>query len=311
MADRPRPVLAAVAGPKGGVGKSFLALNTAVKLAKAGRRTILADLDLGGANLQAMLGLSGKGPNLASFVHQKLPLTELLKPTEVEGLRFLPGSTDVVGLANLVQWQKVKLINQLSRLEAEVVVVDLGAGSTLNILDIYDACQVKLLVTTPEIPSVLNAYGFLKSLIFRLFLRRLKSLKKAACYDLVAEAVHPAARQGAVKIPDVVGLVAERDEEAAEELTAITQRLKPWLVLNMVQDPNEVRAGLALSKLSKKRLSIKVSHLGEIPFDAEARRSIVKMRPLLLDGEDTPAAEALSRLGARLAGLIKEHNAPS
>ena len=44
--------LISVASGKGGVGKSVVSTNLALALAKAGRRTILADLDVGGAVFQ-------------------------------------------------------------------------------------------------------------------------------------------------------------------------------------------------------------------------------------------------------------------
>lgn len=303
MAEQPTPLLIGLAGPKGGVGKTVLSANLAVSLARAGLKTIVADLDLGGANLQALFNLSGSGPNLAQFVHHKTELAELVKPTGIDNLSLILGATDVVGLANLIHWQKLKLISQLRKLPAQAVIIDLGAGSTLNTLDIYGACPIKLLVSTPEMTAVLNAYGFLKSLIFRLFLLELKRLKCVPGYDIVEEAAHPSAG-GPATIETVIGDVAGVDEDAAVELKKIVAGLNPWLVMNMIQHPDEVRAGQALIKLARKRLGIEIGHLGEVAQDPAVRRSITAMTPLLAGSDPGPAAEAIGRIGRWLADRL-------
>ncbi|HXH29118.1 MAG TPA: P-loop NTPase, partial [Candidatus Polarisedimenticolia bacterium] len=51
-----RQAIWTLAGGKGGVGRSLLAANLGVQLARAGRRVVLVDLDLQGGNLHAYLG---------------------------------------------------------------------------------------------------------------------------------------------------------------------------------------------------------------------------------------------------------------
>ena len=53
-----------IASGKGGVGRSLIAANLSIAMAHAGKRVVLAELDLGGSNLNVMLGLRGldRGP---------------------------------------------------------------------------------------------------------------------------------------------------------------------------------------------------------------------------------------------------------
>ena len=60
----------AVGGGKGGSGKSFIAANIGISLCKRGRRVIMVDTDLGGANLHTLLGLSPPQARLASAFQQ-------------------------------------------------------------------------------------------------------------------------------------------------------------------------------------------------------------------------------------------------
>lgn len=49
--------IVAVGGGKGGAGKSLLAANLAIYLTTMGKRVVLLDADLGGANLHSFVGV--------------------------------------------------------------------------------------------------------------------------------------------------------------------------------------------------------------------------------------------------------------
>lgn len=303
MAAKPRPKLIALAGPKGGVGKSVIAANLAVGLAARGLKTILADLDLGGANLQAVLGLPPTKPNLADFVFERTKLAELVMPTGIENLDYLPGTNDnTLGLANLIQWQKLKLLTQIKKLPAEVVVCDLAAGSAVNTIDFFAEAQIHLLVSTPETTSILNAYGFLKSLVYRVFLRQLKSAKLNDLHDLVDQA-----GRSPTMIGELLVRIGQTNPEAAAELTELLRTVAPALVLNMLTAEAEVKAGEALCRLLKKRLDIEVAIVGRLPLEATVRRSVTAMKPISVVHPDSPFVAALDQVvdyaAARIARL--------
>ena len=62
------PRLVAVGGGKGGVGKTLVAANLAAALAQAGRRVVVVDTDLEGANLHTVLGVGAPRASLADYV---------------------------------------------------------------------------------------------------------------------------------------------------------------------------------------------------------------------------------------------------
>ena len=65
-------------GGKGGIGKSFLAANLATVAARCGRRVILIDGDLGGANLHTCLGVNvGQRINLTDFFADRIERFEV------------------------------------------------------------------------------------------------------------------------------------------------------------------------------------------------------------------------------------------
>src|SRR4051794_27501646 len=66
----------AVGGGKGGVGKSLLAANIAIYLAQLGKRVVLFDADLGGANLHTFVGIERPATTLGDFFDKRVSRLE-------------------------------------------------------------------------------------------------------------------------------------------------------------------------------------------------------------------------------------------
>jgi flagellar biosynthesis protein FlhG len=162
------------------VGKTVIAANLGVSLAGMGRTVVLVDLDLGGANLHTCLGIRNKNPGIGSLVwKQEKSLSNLLVETAVERLWFIPGDNLLPGTANLEFFVKQRILRELSKLPADFVLLDLGAGSSYNVVDFFLASSSGLLVVQPEATSVLNAYSFLKTAAFRMLYRSFPAQAKS------------------------------------------------------------------------------------------------------------------------------------
>ena len=162
-----------VAGGKGGVGKSIYSLNIAVTLAKQCKKVILVDLDLGGSNLHTLLGLKNNQAGLGTFIaRQEEDFSNLLQATGIPGLQFIAGDCLFPGTANMDFFTKKKILTNLEKLNADYIILDLGAGSSYNVIDFFLTSYKGTLVVTPELTSILNAYSFLKSTVFRFLYRQ-------------------------------------------------------------------------------------------------------------------------------------------
>ena len=92
----------AVGGAKGGVGKSMLAANLAVGLALLGQKVVLADLDLGGADVHLYTGVKSLSKTWNDFLDKKVDsIKDILTPTAFEGLSLIGGDSSKLGSANL------------------------------------------------------------------------------------------------------------------------------------------------------------------------------------------------------------------
>ncbi|MET0343957.1 MAG: P-loop NTPase [Polyangiales bacterium] len=157
------PDVWAIAGGKGGVGKSVVAANLAVAVARRGLRCLLIDADLGGGNQHTLFGVEAPRVTLDAFLAgEARSLVEVSGRTRYHGLALVFARCDALGAANPKHSQKQKFLRHVASAPTDVVILDLGAGTTLNTLDLFLAARVQVVVTTPELTAIQNAYGFIK-----------------------------------------------------------------------------------------------------------------------------------------------------
>ncbi len=166
-------VIIPIAGGKGGVGKSVLSTNLSVSLAARCQNVILCDFDFGGANLHTMLGLKNNQNGLGHFINKiETDMSALVQATGIPNLHFIAGDCLFPGAANIDFFTKQKIIRELTKLQCDYLILDLGAGSAHNIIDFFIMANNGVVIITPEITSVLNSYSFLKSVIYRFCYRQ-------------------------------------------------------------------------------------------------------------------------------------------
>ncbi len=152
----------AVASGKGGVGKTTIALSLAVILARRGRRVLLADADLGTANIDVLLNL-GVRRRLSNVARGECSAADAVI-TVAPGLRFLPGAAGVAGIADLGRRERLALVDELVGMErdADFLLLDCGAGISRNVTAFAQAADDLLVVTTPEPAAITGAYSLIK-----------------------------------------------------------------------------------------------------------------------------------------------------
>lgn len=294
-----RPVIIPVASGKGGVGKSFITANLAIALAERGKQVIVIDLDLGGCNLHSFLGLPNRFPGIGDFLQvDGLVLHDLLVPTGITNLMFLPGDGKIPLLANIPFVQKVKLMNEIRKLPANYIFLDLGAGASYNTLDFYGISQFGILVIKPEYTSLMNMLTFLKNYLFRSVFQALSDDEQmqAAFKKIYNQSMSQ-------EIPDIKKLqqiITKKDSKAGAKVSAIIKNCRPRIIFNMGFNPNDSLVAANLSRTLSKILSIEADYFGFVFSDSSVRKSI-RQRTVFLPGyRGSMAADNIMRIAVRI-----------
>ncbi len=128
-----RPRIWAVGGGKGGVGKSLVAANMGILLAKRGKRVVLVDVDLGAANLHTFLGMDAPDDTLSHFLKGEVrDIRRLVKKTGVENLEIISGAKDSLDVVDFGAASVKRLKDALSALGRDYVLLDIGPGTSAN-----------------------------------------------------------------------------------------------------------------------------------------------------------------------------------
>lgn len=164
MAQASGATAVAVTSGKGGVGKSNLSVNLALALGRSGERVALVDADLGLANADVLCGVQPLA-TLEQCLSLRRPLLECAVSVP-GGFTLVPGASGVARLADLEPHDRAWLLDEIGTVAASVdwMIVDTGAGIGENTVAFAAAADRVLVVTTPEPPSMADAYGMIKTL---------------------------------------------------------------------------------------------------------------------------------------------------
>ena len=270
-----------IASGKGGVGKSAISLNLAIALAQLGKKVILCDFDFGGANLHTMLGHKNNKPGLGHFINKlEDHLEPLIQETAVENLGFIAGDCLIPGTANMDFFSKKKILKELNQLDADYVILDLGAGSAYNTLDFFLVTYKSILVTTPEITSILNAYSFLKSSAFRFLAQQFSA--KSEERKFIQDFTHTRLEGTELSFVNLMEELYKRFPESSAKAINKLDSFRPQVILNKGRESNDIAMGQRLKSLVKNKLNMNMEFIGFIPHDDEISLSIARRTPLIL-----------------------------
>jgi flagellar biosynthesis protein FlhG len=159
---RKKVKLAAITSGKGGVGKSTVTVNLAVAASRRGLRTMIFDADMGLGNVHVLTGVHPRG-TVMDVLAGKMTMTEALVDGP-ENVKILCGGAGVAELANLNKDYLDFLSRELERLtlEFDLILIDTAAGIGEGVVQFLKMADEIIVVATPNVASVLDAYGVVK-----------------------------------------------------------------------------------------------------------------------------------------------------
>lgn len=297
----------AVGGAKGGIGKSLFVSNLGVFLSQLGKRVVVADLDLGGANLHLYMGVWGLTHRIDDFLTKKVSaITDIMTPTKY-GPTLIGGGGGKLGAANIPFARKLKLLRALKTIDADYVILDLGGDTTYNILDFYLAADQGFVLTTCEPASYLDAYGFIKLSLHRKLIRLFgaesayRRFKDAEIERTIKDFIFANASSNGNQMNDLVAKMEDASPVHHRLIKKVLEDFRPGTVVTMVREQDQVDELVSrLDKVSRKMLSIGTNHFGNVPFTDDIQKSAKDLIPSVARAPEGAFAKALRRIVLRM-----------
>jgi len=280
----------------------MVASNLGLILAKRGFRTTLVDLDTGGANLHVLFGHFHPTATLTDFLDRKIKtLQGVVQPLSLHpNLSLISGTGETLLTSNLPHQKKKRLLNHLGRLEGDIVLVDVGAGTHFHTLDFFLFANGHLTVATPDPTSVLDLYRFIKLAAIR------RVLSAFLARDPIATALSNREFQSIQEVLTAVGHTNEAGTAIAQ--TAL-ESFKPCLILNRMGRASKVNT-LHLQQMVHQYIGTELHVLGQIPQDEAVERSIQQYLPVVDHSPKSAAAKAFDFVVDRLELWMESNLSP-
>lgn len=287
-----------IGGGKGGIGKSIFTLGLGISLARMGKRVVLMDCDLGGANLHTLLGVRYPRVSLEHFLLRKVShLEDTIIPTQVQGIGLICGADDNLGAANPIYAQKLRILRQMEDLPAQFVLLDLGAGTSFNLLDFFNYCPGKIALFTPQPTSIQNAYGFIKSALYRKLSREFVK-DREVLQHLFLDGWDPAANSPA--LGDLLQWLKDTAPEHHARLSQVLGDYRVFLVVNMVKNRADLNSSEIIQSVCADFLQIHAEILGHLDYDQAVEAAVNQMLPFPLASKRSRAARTLRDIALKV-----------
>ncbi len=287
-----------VASGKGGVGKSLFSANLAIALGQAGKKVLLADLDLGASNLHLVLGIQGKKDGIGTFLTKSSEFKDIIIDTGYENVQFVPGDSEIPGFAALKIYQRNALVKELLKSEADFLILDLGAGTHLGILDFFLMSPNGIIITSPSVTATLDAYIFLKNSVFRMMNTSFPVKSKGGAF--FEKLKQDAKSMQRLYIPSLTEELNKIDPKNTEKFLKKFCHFKPRLIMNMISDPKDGDKASKIRRSAKQYLNIDIEHLGVIYKDSIQDTALSSRLPVLVYKPQAMISQAIFRIADKI-----------
>lgn len=291
----PGPLRIAIAGGRGGAGRTLLVANAALVLARLGRRCAVIDLDPVGAGLHTALGLDPLLPGPSTLADPPPIAPEPIPGVPLHLLR--PGRPALAGPADPL---RAECYAAALERDDDALLLDLGAQADPFTLDAWLEADVAVVVAEPLPAAIERTYGFLRAALWRRLLHGGRADDPAeVARALIAERPDIDSPQALVEA------LADVDADAARAIRARVLTFTPRLLMNRTRTRIDREMGPAMVSALRRRWGVTADFLGAIDFDEAVREAARRRRPLLLAYPGAGYSQAIEKIARRLVALAE------
>ncbi len=249
-----------VSSGKGGVGKTFLAVNLALAFQKMNKKVLLVDADLGLANADILLGVYPEY-TIQDALFQGFALSDAVMKTPY-GVDLLAASSGSKELLNIGDARMQLFIEDLVCFASDydILIFDCAAGIDNSVLSFIAAVPMNILVATPRPASMMDVYALMKVIRqekiksdLGLIINMVKSSPQA---DAVANKLINMADSYLGLRPKMLGSVLYSDK-----IVRALQARKPYLLNDPAGKPAINISEIAKTILMKQNATVRLRNL--------------------------------------------------
>lgn len=149
---------------KGGVGKTTLVCNMALRLAQMGKKVLILDGDLGMANVDIFFGAKPQG-TVKDVIYGDKEMKDIMLEVSKD-IFLIPGGSGIVDFNYLNNFERRAIIESVAALphDFDYLLIDTAPGIADNVLFLNSVAQAVAVVITPDPASFADAYALIKVL---------------------------------------------------------------------------------------------------------------------------------------------------
>ena len=302
----------AVGGGKGGIGKTTIVASLGVGLASFGKKVIVIDADLVGADLHLILGIEKPEKTIYNFIiKENKKLAEILMThPQIDNLKIISGINGALEIANLNHNQKLKYIKHLRQLDADFVILDLGAGHSKNVLDFFLAADQGIVVVKPDHLSINASYNFIKLALFRKIINFISSEKNAT--KIAQELLKPDTYQKKFSLTKISRQIGRINANLGKKIKLFLRTYNPILLINELRNSEDEKKCLQVKDSVQIKLGINMEYIGAIHWDESVPKSLDQLIPFINYDVSSRASKDILNiisnkiLGNRILASVRE-----
>ena len=302
--EKSSPKFFSIGGGKGGIGKSFLTSNLAIASAKSGFKTLVIDLDFGGANAHTYLELKRPQYNTFDFINGEVALlTDAVCETQFENLSIIAGKDDMSRYNTIGELEVEHLFEGMKSLDYDRIFFDLGAGTNFETVHGFLNSDFKITLSTPEPTSIENTYQFLK----KSFYTHLKNIATEHGFSEQINSILKDTSLNHIKNPaQLLQHIGQEYGRTGEKIISGFDSFKPLIVINQCRTPQDYKLGESLAQICRKYFGLDAHLLGHLSFENHVWQSVRSMRPLAIEYPHCLSLKEIKDISYKLNAIEKK-----
>lgn len=151
-----------VSGSKGGIGKTFFAVNFAVALKNRGFQVLVFDADINMSNVNLFLNMDEKS-SFSDFLDSRVEIRDTIQKG-VGGVDAICAGSDFETILTVGEGELERIREGLGQIESDYdyIIIDTQAGLNALTLGLILSSDRNILVTNPEITALVDLYKVIK-----------------------------------------------------------------------------------------------------------------------------------------------------